>query len=412
MKLFMKFLTCWVGQAMNIIGINFKQAPLDVRSKFAFNREDIQTFREELFSKADKINQCVVISTCNRCEICIDGDLKDVDFLQHFICEYKNIDYDSAIKYFNVFLEEKAIRHLTRVACGIDSMILGEDEILRQLKDAYQDSLEAGATGYEFNTIFQMVIAAAKDIKTSTGLSETPVSVGTLTANLVASLPGEHKKVMIIGITGKIGSITAMNIAYKGNVEIIGTSRLHGVKTAEASEISEKSSVKLSNLLVDPNVTLIDYSKRYEYISDVDVVISATTSPHYTITRNDLIACKDIKTPKVFIDLAVPPDIDRSVADIEGVELYDIDYFNTLARNNNQLKQTKAQIAEKSAEEWARNIEKELKIHDLIEQIPVIEKAVNEKGIGKLIYSLRKMADKEQVDGISKWLTDYVGSVN
>jgi glutamyl-tRNA reductase len=203
-----------------------------------------------------------------------------------------------------------------------------------------------------------------------------------------------------------------MNIAYKGNVEIIGTSRLHGVKTAEASEISEKSSVKLSNLLVDPNVKLIDYSKRYEYISDVDVVISATTSPHYTITRNDLIARKDIKTPKVFIDLAVPPDIDRSLADIEGVELYDIDYFNTLARNNNQLKQTKAQIAEKSAEEWARNIEKELKIHDLIEQIPVIEKAVNEKGIGKLIYSLRKMADKEQVDGISKWLTDYVGSVN
>ena len=391
---------------MNILSINYKQATLEIRSYFSFTKEEIQAFREDLFKEISDIRQCVVLSTCNRCEIFVDGNNESVVLLQNFLCKYKNVDYGSVVKLFNVFIGEKAIEHLTKVACGIDSMVLGEDEILRQIKEAYQDSLDSGATGYEFNTIFQMAISAAKDIKTSTGLSETPVSIATLAANIVFSLPKENKKVLIIGITGKIGSITALNIAYKEDIEVFGTVRKRDSNLNTVESLA--SNKNLGTLCGASNVTFVDYDSRYEYMEEADVVISATSSPHYTITKEDYDLAIKSNRNRIFIDLAVPQDIDSRISEYASCKVYNIDYFKKLASDNNQLKKNKAIAAADSAKAWADKIEKELIFHDIVEIVPELQKMVQDKGIEKMIYSLRKLADKNQIDGIARWLYAYL----
>ena len=200
---------------MNVISISFKSAPLAVRALFAFSKDEQSDFFKKLFNSIPAIAQCVIISTCNRCEFYFDSDRENIKKAEHFICNYKGMDIEKAIKYFNVFTGENAIGHLLKVACGIDSMVLGEDEILRQVKESYYFAMENNAVSTEFNTIFKMAITAAKEIKTVTGLSSTPVSIGTLTANEVFRFKKEEKHILIIGITGKIGSITAKNIADK-----------------------------------------------------------------------------------------------------------------------------------------------------------------------------------------------------
>ena len=169
------------------------------------------------------------------------------------------MDIEKAIKYFNVFTGENAIGHLLKVACGIDSMVLGEDEILRQVKESYYFAMENNAVSTEFNTIFKMAITAAKEIKTVTGLSSTPVSIGTLTANEVFRFKKEEKHILIIGITGKIGSITAKNIADKDNTQIIRTSGRYSANTV---------------LPFGDNIVITDYTNRYKFMDWADVVIN------------------------------------------------------------------------------------------------------------------------------------------
>lgn len=153
---------------MNIISVSFKSAPIDIRAKFAFTKEEQEAFYREIKNSMSFISQCVIISTCNRCEIYFDGEKSAIRQMELFICSFKGLDIDKALKYFNIYTSQTAVSHLLKVACGIDSMVLGEDEILRQVKEGYYTALKSNITSFEFNTIFKMAITAAKEIKTLT----------------------------------------------------------------------------------------------------------------------------------------------------------------------------------------------------------------------------------------------------
>ena len=172
-----------------------------------------------------------------------------------------------------LFYDDKAISHLYNVVSGIDSMVIGEDEILGQIKRAYAFAQRCKTTGYELNTVFQAAIACAKRIKTETALSKTSVSMATLAANEVARL-GENVSVMVIGATGKIGTSLVKNLVSHKNISIITTLRNHN-----------------NDLTYRNDVSAVEYNDRYKYIDKVDCLISATSSPHYTITYYDLQKC-------------------------------------------------------------------------------------------------------------------------
>lgn len=331
---------------MFCISINHKNAPADVREKFAFTTKGQRQFAEHLKAV---VGGCVVLSTCNRMEIYFtyknesceyerteemrgrelygtrDGLLEQVEML---LAKNRDVSVSLVRKYSMNYDGFQCTLHLCRVTCGMDSMVLGEVEIIHQVKMAYLMAKELGACDGELNIAFQGALAAAKKMASESDTTRLPVSVGTLSAREAVSFirNGGVGRVLVVGATGKIGSIVVKDIAdLAPGIEIIGTSRSHH----SADEIFGRHQ----------QIRIEDYSRRYELAAWADVVISATASPHYTFVSDELAnSLKSQPKKRLFLDLAMPKDMDPDIADIDGCTLQDIDYIRMLSRENNESK--------------------------------------------------------------------------
>ena len=374
---------------MFCISINHKNTPADVRERFAFTTKGQRQFTERL--KAE-VGGCVVLSTCNRmeiyftdrCEPCGSvitekmssgeasvgrgGLLEQIEML---LANDRDVPVSLVRKYSMNYEGFQCTLHLCRVACGMDSMVLGEVEIIHQVKSAYLVAKEIGACDGELNIAFQGALAAAKAVATESDATRLPVSVGTLSAREAVSFIrnggtentcrdvrrdeadcksalGDHGEIvkaetaragyddgvyaentwtgniLVVGATGKIGSIVVKDIAdLAPDIEITGTSRSHN----SADGIFGRHQ----------QIRIEDYSRRYELAAWADVIISATASPHYTFVRDELAeAVKMQHKRRLFLDLAMPKDVDPAVSDVTGCVLRDIDYIRTLSRENNE----------------------------------------------------------------------------
>lgn len=372
---------------MNIISINHKSTPLEIRGKISFNDEENVEFCSYL-KRVNIVDECMILSTCNRTEIYYIG-CKIPEQIQLEISKYKHLDNTLLMDYYRVYCGEKAIQHIYEVASGINSMILGEDEILHQLKHSFQIALDNKFTGYTLNTIIKGAISCAKKIKTETKISKTAVSIGTLTANEIFNLDISEKTVLIIGVSGKAGSIVMKNLLSKG-INIIGTIRNH-------NSIFEYS----SNY---PNVKFVDYHKRYDYINQVDVVVSATSSPHYTITKNRLEKSITVEKPRLFLDLAVPQDIDNSIEELKDITLKNIDYFEILSKQNNLEKLQEVEKAKIIIEDEIDILLKEISIHEFIPYMEDLEKYIEIHGVESLIFKIKSESDSQTLKNMLKYL--------
>lgn len=334
------------SETMFCISISFKKTPVSIRQQFAFSKEEQKRFLSFLWNSGG-ITGGVVLSTCNRSEIYVTGRKGALEAVENALSRLKDIDKEQIKTYCLFYSGKKAVRHLFRVACGLDSMVMGEDEILRQVKEAYQLSSENGFTNGEINIIFQGALHFAKQSKSETRLSSTPISIGTLTANAVEEyfLNNCQNTVLVIGATGKIGSIVAKDLIAKG-ISVIGTRR----RKHQGEEIFLSSY---------ENIVWVDFDKRYDYVPQADAVISATSSPHYTLTRREFEKRSEGKE-YLLIDLAVPYDIDKEIGKKEGITLYDIDYFESLSRKNNNIKMAELGKAEGLLEECLEEVLKNL----------------------------------------------------
>lgn len=329
---------------MFCISINHKNTPADVRERFAFTTKGQRQFTERL--KAE-VGGCVVLSTCNRmeiyftdrCEPCGSvitekmssgeasvgrgGLLEQIEML---LANDRDVPVSLVRKYSMNYEGFQCTLHLCRVACGMDSMVLGEVEIIHQVKSAYLVAKEIGACDGELNIAFQGALAAAKAVATESDATRLPVSVGTLSAREAVSFTRNTSvgRVLVVGATGRIGSIVVKDIAdLAPDIEITGTSRSHH----SADEVFGRHQ----------QIRIEDYSRRYELAAWADVIISATASPHYTFVRDELAeAVKMHHKRRLFLDLAMPKDIDPSVSEVDGCVLRDIDYIRTLSRENNE----------------------------------------------------------------------------
>lgn len=215
------FFEVLVDEIMYCISINHKNSDLKIRKQFAFS-EDTQKALLNCLVTSGCINECLIVCTCNRMELYFVGNENAVSFAKNTLAEYSGFEVSRLSKQIFLFYDDKAISHLYNVVSGIDSMVIGEDEILGQIKRAYAFAQRCKTTGYELNTVFQAAIACAKRIKTETALSKTSVSMATLAANEVARL-GENVSVMVIGATGKIGTSLVKNLVSHKNISIITT---------------------------------------------------------------------------------------------------------------------------------------------------------------------------------------------
>lgn len=381
---------------MFCISISHKTAAVEIRELFAFTKEEQILFAKKCLEQ-DSITGCIVVSTCNRSEVYFTGGKDAISYMERIIAEYKHYDSAKLMKYYLIYQEEKAVQHLFHVLCGLDSMLLGEDEILGQVKDAYQAALEAGVTNKELNLFMQHGIACAKKVKTDTCLSKTPVSIGTLTSNEIIRFPGQVKKVLLIGITGKMGSTVYKNLKDRQEIHIIAPLRNHN----REYEVN-----------FPENVQVIRYEERYHYMEEADVIISATASPHYTITFDEL--TKSLKTGKhrLFLDLAVPVDIDSEIERLEGVTLFNIDYFEQLSQTNNERKVKESERAAILIEQCIDEVLKELDFMNYLDELPVIKQVVERKSFEEILYYLKGTTDNMEFSTIlnaTRKLLDWNG---
>ncbi len=375
------FFKVLIDKIMYCISINYKNSDLEIRKQFAFS-EDTQKSLLNCLINSDFINECLIVCTCNRMELYFVGNENAINFAKNTLAEYSGFEVSRLSKQIFLFYEDRAISHLYNVASGIDSMVIGEDEILGQVKRAYAFAQKYKTTGYELNTVFQAAIACAKRIKTETVLSKTSVSMATLAANEVARL-GENVSVMVIGATGKIGTSLVKNLVSHKNISIITTLRNHNNDFTYINDVST-----------------VEYNNRYEYINKVDCLISATSSPHYTITYYDLQKCLKENKNRLFIDLAVPPDIDREIEKISGIRLVDVDYFKTLAKENNSLKLSSVDEAKKIIEEEIEVLKKDMLFHSFLPYIDAVKLKLKEKSFEELLYKLREELSAEEFEKI------------
>lgn len=382
---------------IQIISISHKIAPLHVREMFAFTKEQ----QEEMMRRMTdclEVSECVVLSTCNRTEMYVysESGSEGVVFnrMEDVLLECAGAQEEEDIgNYLLFFHGKKAIQHLFEVAAGLDSMVIGEDQILGQVKEAHKQARAIGATGVYLNTFFRMAVTSAKKVKTDTDLSRTSVSTATLAIKVAEEALGSirGKKVMIIGATGKIGGIVLMNMLSLNGPEVYVTTRSNKV-------ISTKHGQN--------NFLTIEYEDRYDYIDAMDVIISATSSPHYTLTCNRLRKCMRSNKPRVFVDLAVPMDIESRVSDIGGVAYYNIDDFTRIAKENNQKKLQEARAATGILEEYELQFEqwmvfqKSLPIMAKVRDnfMKVTEHKGVEKAFDHLFYWVRENNDPEDLE--------------
>lgn len=273
---------------MFTLSLNYKSADVLLREKFCFDEKKAETLLYIL--KENNIKECVYLSTCNRCELYGVGDMYRA--LKIF-SDFAGVEYEKVKSSILFYENNDAIRHLFRVCCGFDSMALGEDEILGQVKRAFEFSQQNEASGFDINTIFKAAITSAKRIKTDTLISKSSVSVATLVAARCHKFYGESKNVLIVGGSGEIGSKVIKNLVSYNEFNIYAAAR--------------------NSHLPCKDINIIHYNERYNYIDAADIIICATKSPHFIFTADRVKNSIHSDKPRLFIDLAVPRDIDDEI---------------------------------------------------------------------------------------------------
>lgn len=372
---------------ISLISISHKNAPLAVRELFAFSEEvQIELMRQMI--EQGHAEECVIISTCNRTEIYTWSDRPTSNFteMQTLLFAFADAsDVEHMGDYVRFYSDSKAIRHLFQVAAGLDSMVMGEDQILGQVKRAHDQARAAGASGVYLNTLFRFAVTAAKKVKTETDLSRTTVSTATMAIKAAEKTFGSlhGRKVMLIGASGKIGGIVLKNLQCIQGAEVYITSR-------NMKQAHEDRHHKIT-------YQVMEYEDRYDLVDEMDVIISATSSPHYTLTYDKLVKKLTTAKPRVLVDLAVPIDIEAKTERIPGVVRYDIDDFQELARANNEKKQHEVKAADQILEEAQLDFERWMVFQQALPEIAMLkewmlqeaEKKGFEKAIDKMFYRLR-----------------------
>lgn len=335
-----------------------------------------------------QVEQCVLLSTCNRMEIYVQGGENCFKELEEAVAKEAGVDADWVRGRVRRYQGARAIRHLFRVVCGMESMVIGEDEILGQTRDAYLFSKELGYTGYELNSIFQAALACAKRVRTETMISKSSVSVATLAANEVFRLPLQEKTVLLIGSSGQMGGIILKNLLSQGNIRVIATVRSHNGRYQ-------------SN---DARVENVDYQERYQYVEEADAVISATSSPHYTLTAKRVREAIRTRKERLFLDISMPPDIDADVAGMAQCRLVSLDDIQRLAQENNRRKQQALVDAEEILKEDLEKIYKVLSFHRFTQAVPGWKEYYGQYSAEKLLYLLRDEADSASFESVLKVL--------
>ncbi|MEM7009282.1 MAG: glutamyl-tRNA reductase [Thermodesulfobacteriota bacterium] len=363
-----------------VLGISHKTAPIEVRELFTFSNENIENALTELKTKPH-IEECVIVSTCNRVEIyAVSENVEEcLENIKQFLSEFHQVPREKFSPHIYYSIGHMAVRHLFKVASSIDSMVVGEPQILGQVKDSYKSAIAAGSTGVILNRLFHTSFFVAKRIRTETGIGSHAVSISYIAVELAKRIFDDFssRKVMLIG-TGEMAEIAAQHLIGAGIKDLLIASR------------NFENAVLLSEKL---NGRSIGFDEVFYHLKDVDIVIAATGSQDYIIKQSHAKEALKLRNnePMFMIDIAVPRDIDPRVEDLSDIYLYDIDDLKNVSDENIKTRRqslTKAEEivleVEKSYDTWLRGLKAVPAIIDLKNRFEIIKNSELEKALDKL----------------------------
>lgn len=296
--------------SISMVGIDYNKASVDIRAQFSFTKKNAAAAMEKL-KEAPGILGCIILSTCNRMEIWASTQEEWEGSLFDFLCEEKGKNPEEFRRYFVERKEEEAIEHLFYLTSGLKSQILAEDQIIAQVKDALSMARDVYCTDNVLEVLFRMAVTAAKRVKTEVVFSRGNSSVIHQAIQKLRetgySLDGSN--CMVIG-NGEMGKVAALALAEAGaHVTVTVRQYRSGIVS------------------IPKGCDRINYGERMEFFPSCDLIVSATASPNFTLTKELVQQAATGKKQQILIDLAVPRDIEPSVNEIEGITLYDIDSF-------------------------------------------------------------------------------------
>ena len=309
------------------IGVNHKTAPIAVRERIAISRSELPDVTRAL-AAVPGVAECMIVSTCNRVEILAAVEGADVE-ISGFLERHFALDSSVLKPHLYEHKDQEAVRHLFRVAASLDSMVVGEPQILGQVKEAFAVARAAGTVGGQLDHLLQSAFAAAKKVRSETEIGASSVSIASVAVEMARKIFGslEGKTIFLVG-AGKMCELSARHLLQQGAGKILVTNR----------------TLERAQRMAEPfKGQVVPFEEIYDVASQADIVITSTGAPHHIFgkTHGQSFMQRRRNRPMFFIDLAVPRDVDPAMGKLEGIFVYDIDDLQAVAA---------AHLAERSRE--------------------------------------------------------------
>ncbi len=352
--------------ALMVVGLNYRTAPVAVRERFWINENRRYEALLQL-SRAEGIEEVIVLATCNRTEFLLWAN--DVTLAANSVMRLLGSEYELKLgewKHFYRLLDEAALLHIFRVASSLDSMVVGEPQVVSQVKQAWEQAQKIGATGRFLDAVMHKALTVSKRVRTETEIGKAAVSIPYAAVELTRQIFGtlENKKVLLLG-AGKMSELSARGLLNQGaaSVCVINRTLEHAMELA----------AKLGG-------SAIRFEERWEHMAAADVIISSTSCPHAILSRSEaaLMVRGRKNRPLVIVDIAMPRDIDAAVREVEGVFLYDLDDLENVVDANAGAREVAAAEAQKILQSEAQGFRRRLMAERVVPTIVALRQRLDE----------------------------------
>jgi glutamyl-tRNA reductase len=349
-----------------VIGVNHRTTPVAVRERFWIS----ETRRGEALAQlnqAEGVEEVIVLSTCNRTEFLLW--VSEPTLAENSVLRFLTAEYGLTLcewKHFYRLLDEAALLHIFRITASLDSMMLGEPQIVSQFKTAWMDAQKSGSTGRFLDAVSQKALTVSKRVRNETAIGNSAVSVPYAAVELAKQILGtlENKRVLLIG-AGKMSELSARYLVNHG---------------ASSVNVMNRTYEHAQELAATLGGTAVPFEERWQHLAAADIVISSTSSPHFIVSREEaevVVRQRDAR-PLVLVDIALPRDIDSTVREVEGAFLYDLDDLEALVQHNAGEREAAALDAQKIVEEEAQGFRRKLSAERVVPTIVALRVRLDE----------------------------------
>jgi len=376
------------------IGLNHKTAPVELRERLAVNENDIADILQQRIAHVS-IREAALLSTCNRVEMTVvthDPDAA-IAAVHEWFAEKSNMDLEDVCEHLYSYTTDQAIRHLFSVASGLDSLVLGEPQILGQVKASYEHALAAGSAGHVLHRLYQSTFAAAKRARSETGIGKQAVNISSCAVELARHIFGNlaGKTVLLMG-AGEMAELAARHLRGNGCTDIL---------------VANRTLKRAQNLALEFEGHALTMDQLPDYLDAADIVLSSTGASTFVLLPEAVQEAmkKRRNKPMFLVDIAVPRDIDPRIGDIDGAYLYDIDDLQQVVQGNVEHREHEAEQALQIIEEETVSFQRWLKSLESVPLIRSIQQQMEARRSHEMEKALRYMKgfDAEQLAAVERF---------